>query len=455
MMPKTFIQCGQLFTGAGHAAHPDHVLVFDQKGICYCGPAETAPAGAPGDEMVDYRECFVMPGMVDTHTHLSYGCASTEEEVDLYATLEFRTIRALHAAQSMLRAGFTSLIDPACSGMVSPAVRDAIECGLYPGPRVTSAGPALTSHQGLYDYYPSWIGAPAVSSGLLVKSREDAILTIRRQAKDGVDMIKIAMDGIMGDRERGLYAAFDQDEITAMTREAHRLGRKVGVHARGTEGALYSARAGVDVIYHGSRICEEGIRAALDNGTAISPSLLMLVNNIQYAQPQDPSYDWWPNIQRKELAAARECIGAAHAAGVPLLNGSESGFAITLYGEWAAKELQISVDLLGLSPAETLLTATSGPARFLREKRTGSLAVGMKADFLVLKKDPLLDIACLQHPSNFKAIWLDGRPVDMTPPPKARRHPSEDSQGMWNRRYTRDLTDTLVPHSLDLAPTGA
>lgn len=453
-MSKTFIRCGRLFTATDSQALSDQTLIIDTGRIVHVGPSHAAPQPALEDRVVDHSERFVMPGMVDTHTHLSYGCAASEEEVDLYATLEFRTIRALHAAQSMLRAGFTSVLDPACSGMVSPAVRDAIDCGLYRGPRITAAGPALTTHQGLYDYYPSWIGSPDVSSGILVKSRDEAIQLIRRQAKDGVDMIKIAMDGTMGDRDRGLYAAFDQDEISAMVREAHRLGRKVGVHARGTEGALYSARAGVDVIYHGSRICDEGIRAALDNGTAISPSLLMLVNNIQFAQPQDPSFSWWPNIQRKELAAARRCIAAAFEAGVPLLNGSESGFAITLYGDWAAKELEITTDLLGLSPAEALHTATRAPAKFMRDSRIGTLEPGQAADLLVLSDNPLTHIKCLQDPSAFHEVWVGGETFDLTPPPPARRHMSEDSQGMWNRRYTRDVVSQLEPQSLELQPAS-
>ena len=158
----------------------------------------------------------------------------------------------------MLKVGFKSLLDPACAGLVTPALRDALFVGLFQGPRITCAGPALTSRQGLYDYFPSWIGVPPVSTGTLVTSRAEAIETIRRQTKDGVDIIKIAMDGIQGGNSGGLYAAFDQDETTAMVRETHRLGRKVVVHARGREGALYAARAGVDIIYHASRTMRRG-----------------------------------------------------------------------------------------------------------------------------------------------------------------------------------------------------
>jgi imidazolonepropionase-like amidohydrolase len=259
---RTVLLCGQLFSGSESVARKEQAIVIEGDRITHIGPLAALPAPTPADDVIDYRRYFVMPGLSDLHTHLSYGNARSEEEVDLYGSLEYRAIRSLAAAQRMLKSGFTALLDPACAGLVTPALRDALFVGLFQGPRVTAAGPALTSRQGLYDYFPSWIGVPPCSTGVLVTSRAEAIETIRRQTKDGVDIIKIAMDGIQGGNSGGLYAAFDQEETTAMVREAHRLGRKVVVHARGREGALYAARAGVDIIYHASRIDEEGIRAA-------------------------------------------------------------------------------------------------------------------------------------------------------------------------------------------------
>lgn len=449
-MSHTFVRCGTLFTATSAFPEKDQTLVFAGAKLIYVGPTAKAPPPQAGDAVIDHGSRFVMPGLIDGHVHISYGRALGEEDLDLYATMEFRAIRALHAAQSMLRWGFTSIIDPACSGLVSPSVRDAIDCGLYKGPRITAAGRALTTHQGLYDYYPSWIGAPDVSTGILVKSREETIQEIRRQAKDGVDMIKFALDGIMGDRKHGLYAAFDEDETKAMIREAKRLGRRVGVHARGREAAYYAAKHGADIIYHASRIDGETIRACLDTGCAISPSLLMLVNNIEFAQPQDPSYSWWPNIQRKELASARICIAEAFQAGVRLINGSESGFAVTLYGDWAARELEISRDLLGLTPGEALLTATANPAPYLRGAPVGTLKEGHMADFLVLDASPIENLSILQDPSHFVELRLGGELVDTTPQPQPGRHPSELAQGMWNRLYTRDYAAGLARQPLEL-----
>ena len=439
---RTILHCGWLFTGTGLAAEQDQALAIEGSKIVYAGPRGAMPRPGEGDMVLDFSKHFVMPGLSDLHTHLSYGNARSEEEIDLYPGLEYRAIRALAGAQRMLKAGFTALLDPACSGLVTPALRDALYVGMFQGPRVTAAGQAITSRQGLYDYYPTHIGCPPCSTGRLVQSLPDAIEAIREQVKNTVDIVKIAMDGIQGGNSGGLFAAFTQEETTAMVREAHRLGRKVAVHVRGREGALYAARAGVDILYHASRIDEEGIRAAAGEGCSICPSLMLLVNNIEYAQPDDPSYDWWPNIQRRELADASQSLRRAYDAGVPFLTGSETGFAVTPYGEFSARELPVMMRYLGVSAGEMLRIATSRNRRMLRGGRDfDSLTPGKFADFIVFDGNPLHDMAQLEERERFAEIWMNGQRVTLPDlPADIPRHPSENSQGMWNRTYTRAST---------------
>jgi imidazolonepropionase-like amidohydrolase len=447
---KTIVYAGQLFTGLSTEAATDQAVVIENGRFAYAGPREGAPAPADGDVAVDHSAKFVMPGLSDMHTHLSYGNALGQEDIDLYATMEYRALRALAAAQRMLAAGFTALMDPASSGHVAAAVRDAQFVGMFPAPRITASGPAITSRLGLYDFYPSWVGVPPESSGVLVKSLPEAIEEIRRQTKDGMDVIKIAMDGIYGDKKRGLYAAFDLAETTAMVKEARRLGRKVVVHVRGREGCLYAARAGADIIYHASRIDAEGIAAAKDNGCSICPSLLLLTNNIEFARPSDPSASWWPDIQRQEFAAARVNLGKAYAAGIPFLTGSESGFAVTPYGEWAAKELQIMVRDLEIPAGEVLQIATRGNRALLRDGDShDAIAPGKRADFIVVDGDPLQDIACLQVAANIAEVWMDGAQLALPAMPAAiPRHPRELAQGMWSTLYTRAAIAGRKPKSL-------
>jgi imidazolonepropionase-like amidohydrolase len=297
------------------------------------------------------------------------------------------------------------------------------------------------------------MATPECSTGLLVTSMPEAIDAVRRQTKDGVDAIKIAMDGIQGGNSGGLYAAFDQDETKAIVREAHRLGRKVVVHARGREGALYAARAGVDIIYHASRIDEEGARAAAGEGSAICPSMLMLVNNIQYALADDPCYDWWPHIQRGELTDAATSLRRAYELGVTFYSGSETGFAITPYGEWSTRELTLMTRFLGLPADEVLRMATTTNRRMLRDGQDfDSLEAGKFADLLVFDGDPLADIEQLEDKARIIDVWKGGARVDLPDlPVEMPRHPNEASQGYWNRLYTRRSTGNTPAISAELA----
>ena len=148
------------------------------------------------DTVLDYANLFVMPGLIDVHTHLAYGNAKSEEDIDLYQPMEFRALRALFFAQKVVAAGYTSICAPGDAGQISLSVRNAINFGLFDGPRVTAAGRYLTTRQGLTDWYPTWIGVPDTSIGRLVTSKDEAIEEIRVQVKNGVDCIKLAMDGM-------------------------------------------------------------------------------------------------------------------------------------------------------------------------------------------------------------------------------------------------------------------
>src|ERR1700691_553780 len=286
----THVRCGTLFAGDETGPRTDATLGFgdDGKIAFVCDTAEAPPTGLH-DTVLDYSNLFVMPGLLDVHTHLAYGNAKSEEDIDLYQPMEFRSLRALFFAQKVVAAGYTSICAPGDAGQVSLSVRDAINFGLFEGPRVTAAGRYLTTRQGLTDWYPTWIGVPDTSIGRLVTNKDEAIEEIRVQVKNGVDCIKIAMDGTLKRDDGSLVAAFNQDETTTMVTEAHRLGKRVVVHAMGREAILYSARAGVDLVFHAFRIDDECIEAMLKSGAALGPSLTFQRNIIDFTQPHEPA----------------------------------------------------------------------------------------------------------------------------------------------------------------------
>ncbi|HTZ36512.1 MAG TPA: amidohydrolase family protein [Stellaceae bacterium] len=437
---KTFVRCGELFTGDDDAAQKGAALVYDAAGrIVYAGPEKGAPKRRDGDRLIDHSGHFVMPGLIDVHTHLAYGNAKTEEDIDLYSPLEFRALRGMFFAQKVLAAGYTALCSPGDAGQVSLSIRNAIEAGLFEGPRVMAAGPYLTTHQGLTDWYPTWIGAPDTSIGRLVQSIDEAIQEIRRQVKNGVDCIKIAMDGIQRRPDGELIAAFTQEETDAMVRETHRMGKQAVAHAVGREATLYSARAGMDLIFHGFFSDGECIAAMKKAGSMLCPTLTQPKNVIEFTQPHEPAGQKG-RIDATERRYRTGCanLKKAKKAGIPFLTGTDSGFAVTPYGEWHARELELFVDDLGFSTAAALRAATETNARFMsRGEEIGVLEIGRLADFTAWDGSPLADIAILQDKRRLRGVYLAGRAVAIADRPYDPRQVTDFSLSNWTDLYTQ------------------
>ncbi|HZQ60643.1 MAG TPA: amidohydrolase family protein, partial [Casimicrobiaceae bacterium] len=353
-MTHSVVLCGGLFDAIGDDMRRDMALEIGEDGRIVAvrarrdADASTVRGSAAA---ADHSDAYVIPGLIDIHVHLSYGNARSEEDIDLYASVELRAIRGVLHAQRALKAGFTSIADPATTGRVSLAVRDAIDAGLFVGPRLTTSGRQITNRQGLSDWYPTWIGVPETSVGVLVTSAEEGIREIRKQIKEGVDFIKIAVDGDTMNPFTGLISGFTQDELSTIIDEVHRLGKQVVVHSRGAQAVLYSARANADVILHASWMDEEGLQAVLDHGCKICPTLTFPFNNVAFSTEVDPAHRSFVNGHRKEIESAVPVLSNARKAGVEFLVGTDTGFAVTPYGEWHAKELEIFVEHLGFTPA--------------------------------------------------------------------------------------------------------
>ena len=434
---STQVRCGTLFTGNEDTERKNQTLVIESGRLTYVGPADKAP---PADSVLDYSEFFVMPGLQDVHTHLAYGNAKTEEDIDLYQPMEFRSIRGLFFAQKCLAAGYTSICSPGDAGQISLSVRNAIDYGLFDGPRVTAAGRYLTSRQGLTDWYPTWIGVPDTSIGRLVTSRDEAIEEIRVQVKNGVDCIKIALDGVQRRPDGELIAAFNQEETTAMVTEAHRMGRKVVVHARGREATLYAARAGVDLIFHAYYLDQECIDAMLENGCAIGPTLTFPRNIVDFTRPTEPAYlkGRIGDVQREyETACAN--LRRAHQAGIAFMTGTDSGFAVTPYGEWHAREIEIFVKDLGFTPAAALRAATAVTAGFMAKGDSlGVLEPERAADFIAVAGSPLKDVAILQDKARIRHVHLAGKRVAVPERGYDPRQVTDQAWTNWNDLYTQE-----------------
>ena len=251
--------------------------------------------------------------------------------------------------------------------------------------------------------------------------------------------------GVNGHRE--LAAAFDQDTTKRMITECHRLGKKVIVHAKGAEAMLFGARAGADVIYHASWADEEALDAARENGCVICPSLTIIYNNNTFTQTTDASFNRTDH-GASEWAAAHVSARRARELGIPLMAGSDSGFAINPCGEWHARELDLMVKHVGLTTAEVLRAATALNATFFDDAgRMGALEVGRHADILVVDGDPLADVAVLLDKSAIKEVYLEGEPVRLAVRPAQLAGETDNTYRFWQDMYDQRRVAELAAES--------
>ena len=337
----------------------------------------------------------------------------------MYGSAEWRAIVASYNARKVLKAGVTSASDPAAVYRVPTAVRDAIDAKLIEGPRFAVAGPEITTHQGLGDAFPNWLDNPPGNAAVLVRNKDELLEAVRLQIKDTVDFIKVAGSGDATSYYNPLVGcSFRLDELELLADEVHRLEKKCTIHARSAESVTFAAKAGFDWIMHASFMDDEGLELVAEKEIPICPSLPLLVNafDASGAEMSAASSD----SLKREIDESAANIRRAYDAGVPIIAGSESGFSLTPYGHWHAKEMEILVNLVGLTPVEAISAGTLQAARTLPrwEHEIGSLEAGKLADVLVVDGDPSIDISVLGRAKSLTMVMQAGREVDLTPLPE-------------------------------------
>lgn len=436
---STLITGGRLLTCVDETVIARGAVLIEGDHIAWAGPVDDMPTDARAATVIDAEGLTIMPGLIDPHMHISFGEARTEEELQIYSPMGHRAIRAAVDAEKVLLAGVTSATDPGGPRGIALAVRDAIDAGLVQGPRFSVAGRQMSTQQGIGNTLPAWIGELDQSYGALVTSLDDIRQEIRRDVKDGVDLIKVAISG-PGTTE---YAAMSLGELAFAVSEAHALGRPVTVHARSRQSVSLAVDAGVDWIMHASYMDDATLERVVERKIPILPALTLLVNSLE-ATPGYYSPAMLDGV-KNELHSAVDVLRRARDAGVTLIAGSESGFGMTPYGMWHARELQIFVEYLGMRDHEALLCMTRNAAVACPRygDRVGTLTKGRFADVLLVDGEPDRDVRVLQDPSRIRTIIKGGqavrpwRPVDVP----RRRMVGESARRYVERVYRPSASD--------------
>jgi len=426
--------------GTGTPPRPDTDVLLDGDRIVSVGPSTDQPDVGADVDVLDVRGHTVMPGLIDAHCHITFGEPASNDELFFHRPQSTAMLVAAFNVPKLLRAGVTGFLDADCIYDLGPALRDAIDAGIVEGPRMASGMNALlTSAGGTAGRLIPDDGTAGYAH--VMRGRDEMVRTTRQQIKYGADWIKIHVTGSVPNGS-GELTVWSLEELRAVTETAHALDTPTVAHCRNATSTRLAAEAGVDLILHASYLDEAALDAVVASGAAIAPTFTFLANLADHGAAVGANTTQ-VDLFRGEMAATAEMLRRAHDAGVRLLCGSESGFSLTPYGHWHARELELLVDLLGLTPLEAITCATRNGALALRrpEGSIGVIAPGAAADVLVVDGDPSVDVSILGDRSNLRHVFSRGTAVDLDRPWPERRPLAGERVGQWS---TQPLTWDLV-----------
>ena len=373
-MPSTVLRCGTLFDGTGADPVPGGVVVIDDGRIVAAGPAEGI-AVPPAARLIDLGDRFVMPGLVDAHSHISIVPGQGDQIGQLRRPPVPQALQATANLRRDLAAGTTTMRVMAEEHFLDVEVREAIQAGVIPGPRLLCATRGITASNGHGRALSSFDGVDAVRRG------------VRENFARGADHVKLFATGGVSSAATTLSApGYSREEIRAAVEEAERVGKYAAAHAHGGPGLRTAVEEGVATIEHGALASDEDVTLMIERRAWLvcTFSILFHPDGIERGDASRPAI-------MEKVRWARGVVGE----NFPRILKSGVRFAVgtdSMHGQMAF-ELETLVRF-GVSPGEALLAATRRGAEACRvEREVGTLEPGKRADLIAVEGNPLRDIA--------------------------------------------------------------
>lgn len=393
---ETVIHAGRLLAEPGQPQSGPHSVRVRAGRIAEVSPGFVEPP--EGAQLIDLKDAFVLPGLIDCHVHLTLQLGP-DYELGIVTDSDPKVgLDAAHRARLTVEAGFTTVRDV---GAHRPeaiyALRQAVAQGKVPGPRILCVGAILSptgGHGQVYGFREDVCAC--VQTHIGVCDGVDACRkAVRAQVAQGADAIKfVATGGVLSNVRAGIDQQFTDEEIRTIIDTGHHLGRRVAAHAHGAAGINAALAAGVDSIEHGSFMDDTSIRLFLEKAAWHVPTVIAGMTALEMAEAGGVLSSAQADKARMVGTRIKEALARSYAAGVKIAFGTDMG--VGPHGQ-NAREFRYMTEA-GMSPADAIKAATGSAAELLNiSDETGSIARGKSADIIAVGGDPLSDVGELER----------------------------------------------------------
>lgn len=413
MTLRVLVRAGVVITANGNdeVRHGQGVLV--EEGVIRAVDDWGQFSGYEG-EVLDAADLTLMPGLIDAHTHVVHDGDPAEnwQLVTLTRLPATSALKAARNARCQVEMGVTTIRDVGANDWVDIALRDAINEGWQPGPRMLVAGHGITSPGGHMDARkfarPGIPGEALATIGVVADGPDQARRAAWEQIMRGADLIKI--NATLSEYVRALGGQCSPEmtleTMRAICEVAHGVGRKVAAHCHGGPGVQVAIEAGVDTFEHGRFLTDRHLEQMAVGGRFLVPTLSPEAQSVANdAPPKDAATRRW---YEQAIGAMYDSVDRAHAAGVRVVAGTDAGMPYVYHGSLAFEMVHLAK--AGLSHRAVIAAATRVAAQCLGiDDRVGQIAPGFVADLLLVQGDPLADLSVLEQRENIRAVFQSGR----------------------------------------------
>jgi imidazolonepropionase-like amidohydrolase len=364
--------------------------------------------------VVDLEGKTLMPGLIEGHFHISFWGVRELPDLDLKLPAERTTVYAVKNAELALRCGYTGVASAGALHRIDVTIRDMIDEGVIPGPRMAASGRDICATSGMLDWNPSFWKLGMDGLAIFADGVEEVRKAVRQNIKEGCDVVKLYVtgEGLLRPGVPPEETMYSFEEIAVAVDEAHKRNRQIAAHVRGNDGVKICVEAGIDVIEHATYADDEAIEmiAKRKDRLFVVPGLGyhwgILEKGVACGIPPDVME---ATLYQEEWDVGCVAMRKLKDAGVRVVPGGDYGFVWCPHGEYA-KDIELFVTAMGFTPMEALVAATKHGSELLRmEHLCGTVEEGKRADILVVDGDPLADIAILQDRSKLTMVMKDGK----------------------------------------------